>query len=403
MAEVSVERLSWRQWSGFASTWESIHNQCPDASFFVSREWVDCWLATFGEDLNPDLLAFALEGQAIGCCLLVWRNEWVRGIPLRRVYLNCSGEDERDATCVEYNSLPAMPQHADRVARALMTYLRSRYWDELVLPGMTEDSALCKEEHLLRGGETSLRLSHYVDFFPIRGHGASFDSVLSANTRRQIRLTRRLYEQAGGACALRIAGSAQEAAEIFGRLADLHQAAWRSRGQPGVFASPRFMAFHRRLIRAAFDRNRILLMEASAGGETFGALYSFLYRGRVYFYQSGFRYAADGRLKPGLLTHYLAICHCLERPDLDQYDFLAGDAQYKRSLATASRPLRWAVVRRRTLPEFLFRGLRSVKRTYVQFLEKSRRQDQPPRRDRRTADLSVPEDETRRVVGGHGQ
>ena len=58
MAEISVQRSNWRQWSGFAPTWERIHNMCRDASFFLSRAWVDCWLATFGEDLNPDILAF---------------------------------------------------------------------------------------------------------------------------------------------------------------------------------------------------------------------------------------------------------------------------------------------------------------------------------------------------------
>src|ERR1700688_1049698 len=64
MAEmISVRRLNWYEWPRFAPTWERIHNLCPNASFFLSREWVDCWLATFGEDLNPDLLAFERDGH----------------------------------------------------------------------------------------------------------------------------------------------------------------------------------------------------------------------------------------------------------------------------------------------------------------------------------------------------
>ena len=94
MAEVSVQRSDWRRWSEFAPTWERIHNMCLAASFFVSREWVTCWLATFGEDLNPDLLTFTADGNVVGCCLLVWRTQWVRGFQLRRVYLNCAGENE---------------------------------------------------------------------------------------------------------------------------------------------------------------------------------------------------------------------------------------------------------------------------------------------------------------------
>lgn len=184
------------------------------------------------------------------------------------------------------------------------------------------------------------------------------DSVLSSNTRWQIRRSQRLYEQERGPCSFRVARTAQEATEIFTRLTDLHQLAWRDRGLPGVFASPQFTGFHRRLIEAAFARDRIILMEARAGLETIGALYGFLHRGKVSFYQSGFRYTTDARLKPGLLTHYLAIRYCLEQPAVNEYDFLAGDSQFKRSLATSSRPLQWIVVRRLTLPSLLHRGAR---------------------------------------------
>jgi CelD/BcsL family acetyltransferase involved in cellulose biosynthesis len=150
--------------------------------------------------------------------------------------------------------------------------------------------------------------------------------------------------------------------EIFARMAELHQGDSQKRGRPGAFASPRFAGFHRKLIEQTFDSGKTLLIEVHAGHEPIGALYSFVHRGRLYFYQSGFRYTADGSLKPGLVSHYLTIQHCLEKPELDEYDFLAGDSRYKRSLATNSRPLRWIVIRRLTLPSLLLQGLRFLKR-----------------------------------------
>lgn len=197
MAEISTQRLNWRQWSGLAPTWERIHNLCPDASFFLSREWVDCWLATFGGDLNPDLLTFVKDGDVVGCGLLVWRTQWICGIPLRRVYLNCAGEDEADETCIEYNSLLSLPECAERVAKALGAFLRNRYWDELLLQGIVEHSPVCAVGSSLGSHEISVRPSHYVDFCRIRGDSAGFDAVLSSNIRQQIRRSRRLYEQTG--------------------------------------------------------------------------------------------------------------------------------------------------------------------------------------------------------------
>jgi hypothetical protein len=349
---------------------------CPAASFFISREWVTCWLATFGEDLNPDLLAFVRGGEVVGCCLLVWRTQWVRGIPLRRAYLNCAGENEADSTCLEFNSLLSLPEYEKPVAKALATFLRSRKWDELLLPGVVEQDAIRILASSLGAIEITETPSYYIDFSGFRDPPVDFLGSLAKHTRRNIRLTQRAYEGTGGACALRVAQSAEEALDMLRQLAELHQARWESLGQAGVFNSPRFMEFHQAVVRQAFDRT--LMLQLQAGTEVVGVLYGYMFRGWVYFYLCGFSYALDRRISPGLLTWTLAISHCLERPELKGVDFMAGDAKYKRSLADAQHPLRWIVVRRPTVRSLLFRGLRWLKRACVRGFKRTRRSDRPP-------------------------
>ena len=366
MTEISVHKLSWRQWSELAPAWERIHNLCLDASFFLSREWVDCWLATFGGALNPDLLTFVKDGDAVGCCLLVWRTQWVRGIPLRRVYLNCAGENEADSTCIEYNSVLSLPDCEEQVAKALGTYLQNSRWDELILPGLIERAPICAVASSLGRNETSVQPAHYVDLVQTRRQGEEYINLLSTKVRKHIRRSLRTYERLGGNCVLEIARNADEALTILRQMAELHQASWADRGRTGVFGSSMFLRFHEKLVRGEFDRGTILLMRLKAGQEIVGALYSFVHRGSVYFYQSGFNYALDSRMSPGLATLCLAISYCLEQPGLRVFDFLAGDSQYKCALAPDSRPLRWIVVRRSTVPSLLFRSLRWVKRRYDQ-------------------------------------
>jgi hypothetical protein len=388
-AKVSSQRLSWRQWSAFAPTWERIYDGDPQASFFLSREWVDCWLATFAESLSPDLITFTADGEVVGCCLLVWRTQWVRGALLRRVFLNCSGEDTADSTCIEYNTILSFPGYTDQVTAELGKLLRAKYWDELNLNGVADDSPICNLASSLGNNEVSIQTSHLVEFAPIRDCAAGYDSFLSPNTRKQLRRSIRQYEQTSGPCTLRVAATLDEANQIFSRLIDLHQKAWQARGRPGVFASQKFTSFHKRIIAAQYSPESIFLAEVCSGSEVIGALYGFFHRGRAYLYQSGFLYAAESRLKPGLITHYLAILHCLKDPSLHEYDLLAGDSQFKRSLETGSRPLQWIVVRRMTLSSLLFVGFRWVKRTYVQLFEKSSRKRQPPRGVEPAADGSV--------------
>ena len=373
MAQVSVQALSWREWPGFASTWERIHRLCPAASFFVSREWVNCWLGAFGEDLNPDLLTFFADGVVVGCCLLVWRTQWVRGVPLRRVYLNCAGEDEADTTCIEFNSLLSLPEYERQVAEALVAFLRGRKWDELLLPGTVEQEALRILAVSLGANEVTEVPSYYVEFSGFRNPPAEFLSSLSSKTRYHIRRSQRGYEEIGGPCALHVAQSAEEALGMLRQLAKLHQARWIGRGQPGAFHSPTFTAFHEAVIRQAFDQT--LLFRLQAGEEVVGLLYCFLFRGWVYFYQSGFSYTLDSRRNPGLFTLNAVISHCLERADLEGFDFMAGDREYKRSLASTHRPLRWIVVRRRTARSLVFCGLRALKRVCVRALASKSRQE----------------------------
>ena len=363
---------------------------CPDATFFVSREWVSCWLETFGDELNPDLLLFVQQGEVIGCCLLVWRTAWVRGIPLRRVYLNCAGENDADSTCIEYNSLLHLPGCAGPVARALASFLQTRRWDELLLPGMVDQEAVRILVSILGGCEVSETPARHVDFAPLRNAHRDYLDALSSKTRYHIRRTQRSFEETGDACTVRLAETVDEAQTMLQHLAQFHQARWTARGAAGSFSSEKFTRFHRALIQQ--HSGRTMLFRVQAGSEVVGLLYCFLYRGWVYHYQSGFRYVADGRRSPGLLTLYHAIQACLAHEELRGFDFMAGDTEYKRSLTPGCehKTLRWFTVRRRTVPSLLLQLLRALKRTYAKAAEKSLQPVQLPGGSEPGPDVSVP-------------
>jgi CelD/BcsL family acetyltransferase involved in cellulose biosynthesis len=121
------------------------------------------------------------------------------------------------------------------------------------------------------------------------------------------------------------------------------------------------LEFHRTLIRQAFAKGSIQLLRVAAGEETIGILYNFVKNGKIYFFQSGFRYGSDKHLKPGLVTHALAINHYLNA-GFNDYDFLAGDAQYKRSLAKDCRQMAWVVFQRPRVKFVVIERLRAIKR-----------------------------------------
>ena len=123
-------------------------------------------------------------------------------------------------------------------------------------------------------------------------------------------------------------------------LARLHQVEWESRGEPGAFASGFFRRFHERLIVNCFAAGEIQMLAVTVGGSALGYLYNFVYRGEALFYQCGFNYDAFSKFRPGIACHVLAIEHNLKLANC-RYNFLAGDAQYKKSLSTDKDELVW--------------------------------------------------------------
>lgn len=232
-------------------------------------------------------------------------------------------------------------------------------WDEIYLSGVDEAladkvAAVGLLPHLLAN-----KPCDYVDLEAVRASGKGYLEGRSKNSRYQIRRALRRYEDRG-ALSLHAPSTLEEALEIFAELKALHQMYWTGRGETGSFANPFFEEFHHLFIKRRFAAGEIELLRASAGDETIGCLYNFRHDGTVYGYQSGFAYEEDPALKPGLVSHYLAI----ERNLADGarvYDFMAGFGQHKRSLGTARRQMVWLSGQRPRMKYRLERALRAAK------------------------------------------
>jgi CelD/BcsL family acetyltransferase involved in cellulose biosynthesis len=329
--------------------------------FFRSWGWIGCWLRHLPPDRQP-LAAIATSGAAlVGLGVFVGYPVRRYGlIPAQRVALHQSGEAALDSLYIEHNGLLAEHGHASAVWQATLAQLTRRgAFDEVVLGGLDSRSAeLCVEAARAQGREVVVRQrrrSAHLDLAQLRRSGGGLADALSGNTRHQLMRARRIYE-AAGPLSLRAARTADEALAMLEQLKALHQQSWRRRGAPGCFATPSFEAFHRDLIGERFRHGEIRLLCAAAGGQAIGYLYNFAYANRIYAYQSGFDYAADGRLKPGLVTHALAIEQAL-REGFAVYDFMAGENRLKAGFASHWSDMVWLSVRRPSAASWLERQL----------------------------------------------
>jgi CelD/BcsL family acetyltransferase involved in cellulose biosynthesis len=336
---LSVDLTGIEGWPRLSGAWQQLHAQAQRPTFFLSAAWVDAWLAVYGSELDPALLCIRDGGDIVGMALLCRQVRRRGPLQVTRLFFNTAGEGA-DSPVVEHNALLCAPGRRSMLTRVLMDHAAHQRWDEFVLSGVRRD-----DWHLPAPGggvmvSEDWHPSPYVDLNRVRATGGAWLDTLSANTRGQIRRSMRLYADRGP-IQLDEAHDAGEAMTRLNTLIELHAARWEGRGKPGAFASDRQRDFHRRLIESDQADARTQLLRISAGPSLIGVLYNLRFGDHVSYYQSGFAYETDNRLKPGLVCHALAIEHALQT-GAAEYDFLAAansGARYKHSLANGSREM----------------------------------------------------------------
>lgn len=352
-------------WQSMEGIWRELLAATGEPSPFLSCHWIGTWLEILGPQIRPVGLVWRTrDGPPVGCTLLSVGREWLGPFPIVRSYLNASGTSQ--AGC-EHNDVLALPEFRSAVLDDLIRRVRAEAVDEFVLHGFREGAA----EEVRARWPISSWIGHrseapYVALTDLRAANEPYLSTLSSNTRAQIRRSTRLYVERFGSQSVSVARTSQEATDWFAKMVELHASRWNERGEVGAFADKLGRLFHRRLLERSStdfegDELAVEMLRVRFGSEDIGFLYNLRNRGRVSFYQSGFKYQDDNRLKPGLVTHACAVDDALGRGQ-EEYDFLGGEPEpvrYKRSLSSGRRSLIWM---RLQAPSRKMRAIESLRR-----------------------------------------
>ena len=367
-SDLSVSICLASEKADIATLWRDLEARA-DASFFLSWDWIGCWLRE--SPVSPWLIAAHHRDRVVALALLLpsrLRRHHV--LRTNALMLNQTGDPELDIITIEHNGILVDRAFGPAAMRACVDFLiRNRRadggldWDELHLGGLA-----APEELRPLADQTGLMMWYYaykpswvVDLAKLRESGGSYLDSLGANTRYQIRRSIRLYEKRGGLSATP-ARDVDEAMRYFDHMKELHQRYWYSRGQVGSFVYPFFERFHRALIADCLPKGTVELVMISAGGEPVGYVYNFVSNNWVCAYLTGFRYEEDSKLKPGLVSHHLCIARHLQQ-GARLYDFLAGSERYKTNLARPGPDIGYLVLQRPLLKlraERVGRWLKSV-------------------------------------------
>jgi CelD/BcsL family acetyltransferase involved in cellulose biosynthesis len=302
-----------------------------NGSFFLCWSFIGPYAACFEKRAAFHLFEWIEDGETLALALLDFGTVRRRKLfAVRAVALNRAFDPAADM-CIEYNGVLARRGREREAEGRLLEALQSPgtpRWDELQLANLSNQGF---ETRGLKRVDDDAFNGSVADLSPDCTRD-TFLQRLSSNRRSQLRRSIKACE-AAGPLAVHEAADIDTALDWFARLGELHNARWRRDGIQGAFENPDWVRFHEGVIQRALPIGGIQLLRITTGPDDVGYLYNFRWRGVIAMVQSGFAESANNAHRPGMVCHLLAMEHNAMQ-GATAYDFLGGDADYKRVLGT---------------------------------------------------------------------
>lgn len=298
---------------------------------YLSWHWINSWLSLCPK--KPLCLQASYQGELVGLGFLYPTvSKFLSAFSVRELWLHRIGCDGLDQIWIEHNDFLLDSRFKDQVRERIVSFLQYESGYHELYYGLSADKIshkICTSANNYRVVISAASYSSSLSDFSSK---ESYLSSLSKNTRSQIVRTEKLITEKYGDIELSLASTETEKTQYLGHAASLHQQRWSTSEFGSGFDNKVFTQFHRGLIVGDTHNAVTRLYQLKAGEEVFGYIYLLTDAGSWKFYLSAIRFDDDNRIKVGLLFHALVIAEAIKQKVV-MYDFLAGEARYKKSLS----------------------------------------------------------------------
>lgn len=365
LAESHLEEL--------AGKWVTLQAEA-NSSVFVSWFWVKQWLAHKSLTANSCLCVEVMLGQdTVGLALFGLNTKRVFwGLSFKQYFLHKSGNSKEDQTWIEHNTFLVDKKYEQQLTNEICQALTKISNIDDIKIGLSSPKFV--ETLKLSGFKLRTELSSPGYVANLTGFTTLDDYLasLSKNTRSHIKRSIKLFNQQAP-LQLVLATTPTEKDNVLKSIADLHRKKWRSTAYGSGFDNPCFYDFHQALIQQDLPAQNCRLYTLYQDNTALGHVYLLTQGDRWTFYLSALHLNPDNRIKVGLVIHSLIIEQAIKQ-GITEYDFLAGEAQYKNSLSNAPSYEQHIYCFYRNKPLLLFREqLRKYKRMIFGVLFSSQR------------------------------
>ena len=311
---VSDEREFWQM----ESDWNSLLSRCPNPSIFSTFEWLSTWWTHFKAGRELFIVVAEEDGEVAGIAPLAITRGRLGNV------LQFLGQQSSD-----YGDFIVPGESGSCLTSLLSSVFSSREWEVASLAGIPGDSS--SFDALVSSWEGARNGAQYRPSVvsPYLRLGQSWEHYRSglrkklvADTDRQMRR----LQQVGNLSFQRCSRD-EDIDQYVDEMVLLKRARYRATGAKDIFQDGKLEGFYRDVSRKLLRRGWLDLSYMELNGIPLALHFGFIYSGRFHYYMPSFRqeYAS---FSPGRLLTFHLLKNAFES-ELDEFDFLTGDDQYK--------------------------------------------------------------------------
>ena len=362
--QITVNPLLSKQIISLKEKWLALEAK-SSSLFFLSWKWIGPWLKQVSSSEKLILVQAMQHNQIVG--LGIFTEQKVTRYALLKStqwLLHRSGVNSNDQIWIENNNFLTTDKNKELIIQTIWhtlllqhnnvdEYIIAMYHnkpEQLKLPAAVKykTAAVYNENGYYLNLKDILTLDDYL-------------SSLSKNTRKQIKRSFKLLSQLGE-YEFSIAEDPEQQAQILEQCKQWHIDKWQQTDTPSGFINPNFTSFHHNLMDEDHISSKTVVASFKINEALVGCLYCFIDHNCAYFYLSALKPIEDNRIKLGISLHTLFIQWIIEnKPTITKYDFLAGEARYKKSLANHQDEHCYLVIQKTALKFKIERYLKSIK------------------------------------------
>lgn len=316
--------------------WCELHDK-QQTKFFLSWQWIGQWLLSLPSDIIVNAFIFEKNNEFVGVAAVPERCRKSIFWNVKQGHLNRTGDDVLDQIWIENNKVLTSLSNTNEIAALYELIMEEAHLDELMISVVSGDDYVGATEFKLLKSMYNVGLEYEESgyYLPLN-EGIPIQNKYSKSLKRQLKQT----VKAGGDLSLDFRfeeiTNPQCMINTLEEASCWHIEKWENSNTPSGFTNAHFKDFHNKLITASGSmscRRRVRLFSLFDGDSLLGVLYGLQEDGWFGFYLSSIKPVDDNRLRLGLYMHHMAI-KSLSDSGVSVYDFMAGEARYKKQFGS---------------------------------------------------------------------